>query len=120
MFLKSIKSSIRPTIIDNLIFTVTSDGFLVVLESSSGKVIRSTYIFDSIKKKKLKNLKPTGFIVGVNYIYLSTNKGYLIRINTTSGKSNSVIKIAGGKILSPYVSVNNLYILKSNSIIKFN
>ena len=116
----SIDSSMRPTIIDNLIFTVTSDGFLVILESSTGKVIRSTYIFDSIKKKKLKNLKPTGFIVGVNDIYLSTNKGYLIRINTTSGKSNSVIKIAGGKILRPYVSVNNLYILKSNSIIKFN
>ena len=116
----SIDSSIRPTIIDNLIFTVTSDGFLVILESSTGKVIRSTYIFDSIKKKKLKNLKPTGFIVGVNDIYLSTNKGYLIKINTMSGKSNSVIKIAGGKILRPYVSVDNLYILKSNSIIKFN
>ena len=116
----SIDSSMRPTIIDNLIFTVTSDGFLVILESSTGKVIRSTYIFDLIKKKKLKNLKPTGFIVGVNDIYLSTNKGYLIKINTMSGKSNSVIKIAGGKILRPYVSVNNLYILKSNSIIKFN
>jgi outer membrane protein assembly factor BamB len=64
----SIDSSMRPTIIDNLIFTVTSDGFLVILELSTGKVIRSTYIFDLVKKKKLKNLKPTGFIVGVNQI----------------------------------------------------
>ena len=115
----SVNSSIRPTIIDNLIFTITSNGFLVLLDKNTGKVIRSTFIFNQIKKNKLKNVKPTGFIVGLNNIYLSTDKGYLIIIDIESGKSNSVIKIAGGKILRPYISSNDLYIIKSNSVIKF-
>ena len=115
----SVNSSIRPTIIDNLIFTITSNGFLVLLDKNTGKVIRSTFIFNQIKKNKLKNVKPTGFIVGLNNIYLSTDKGYLIIIDIESGKSNSMIKIAGSKILRPYISSNDLYIIKSNSVIKF-
>ncbi len=115
----SVNSSLRPTIIDNLIFTITSNGFLVVLDKNTGKVIRSTFIFNQIKKNKLKNIKPIGFIVGLNNIYLSTDKGYLIIIDIESGKSNSMIKIAGGKILRPYISSNDLYIIKSNSVIKF-
>ena len=115
----SVNSSLRPTIIDNLIFTITSNGFLVVLDKNTGKVIRSTFIFNQIKKNKLKNIKPVGFIVGLKNIYLSTDKGYLIIIDIESGKSNSMIKIAGGKILRPYISSNDLYIIKSNSVIKF-
>ena len=115
----SVNSSLRPTIIDNLIFTITSNGFLVLLDKNTGKVIRSTFIFNQIKKNKLKNVKPTGFIVGLNNIYLSTDKGYLIIIDIESGKSNSMIKIAGSKILRPYISSNDLYIIKSNSVIKF-
>ena len=65
-------------------------------------------------------MKPTGFIIGKKNIYLSTDNGQLIIINIMSGKSTSIIKIAGGKISRPYVFSNDLYILKSNSIIKFN
>ncbi len=115
-----INSNLRPSIIDNLIFSVTSNGFLVVLDKESGQVVRSTYIFDQIKESKRDIIKPTGFIVGKNYIYLSTDNGYLISINIISGKSNSVIKLSGGKISRPYISENDLYILKNNSIIKFN
>ena len=117
---KDINSTLRPSIVDNLIFTVTLDGFLVILEKETGKIIRSTFVFDQIKENKRKNMKPTGFIIGKKNIYLSTDNGQLIIINIMSGKSTSIIKIAGGKISRPYVFSNDLYILKSNSIIKFN
>ena len=115
-----INSSLRPSIVDNLIFTITSDGFLVILEKENGKIIRSNYIFNKIKKSKVKNIKPTGFIIGLNNIYVSTDKGYLIIIDITSGKSKSVFRISSDKISRPYLSENDLYILKSNGIIKFN
>ncbi len=115
-----INSSLRPSIVDNLIFTITSDGYLVILEKENGKIIRSNYIFNKIKKSKVKNIKPTGFIIGLNNIYVSTDKGYLIIIDITSGKSKSVLRISSDKISRPYLSENDLYILKSNGIIKFN
>tara|TARA_A100000164_G_C21925469_1_gene782832 strand:- start:183 stop:1490 length:1308 start_codon:yes stop_codon:yes gene_type:complete len=117
---KSINSTLRPTIIDNLIFTISMNGYFVILDKETGEVIRSTYIFDQIKNKKIKNLLPTGFIVGSNKIYLSTNKGYLIVVNISSGKTITSKKIAGSQISRPYLSENNFYILKSGSVIKFN
>jgi len=117
---QNINSSLRPAYIDDLIFTVTEEGFLIVIESNTGNIIRSTYLFESIKEKKRKKIKPIGFIVGKKNIYLSTNTGRLFVIDILSGKTQSVIKIDNKKISRPKVLNQNLYIAKDNSIVKLN
>tara|TARA_B100000949_G_scaffold227491_1_gene233938 strand:- start:113 stop:1417 length:1305 start_codon:yes stop_codon:yes gene_type:complete len=115
---QKINSNLRPTIVDNLIFTVTMEGFLVVVENSTGNIIRITNVFDRFKKKKKSKIKPVGFIVGTSNIYLTTDNGRLIIIDILSGKSSLILKIDNEKISRPFILNKNLFIVKDNAIIK--
>jgi outer membrane protein assembly factor BamB len=115
-----INSTLRSTIIDNYIFTVSKEGYLIIIDKLSGDIIRNTDIFKNIKNKKRANIEPTGFIVGSKSIYLTTNNGRLLIIDITTGRTQNTIKIDNNKILRPSVSKENLYIIKDNSIIKLN
>ena len=115
---QKINSNLRPTIVDNLVFTVTMEGFLVVVENSTGNIIRITNVFDRFKKKKKSKIKPVGFIVGSSNIYLTTDNGRLIIIDILSGKSSLILKIDNGKISRPFILNKNLFIVKDNAIIK--
>ena len=46
---QKINSNLRPTLIDNYIFTVSLEGYLIIIEKTSGNIIRSTNIFRGIK-----------------------------------------------------------------------
>ena len=115
---QKINSNLRPTIVDNLVFTVTMEGFLVVIENPTGNIIRVTNVFDRFKKKKKSKIKPVGFIVGTNNIYLTTDNGRLIIIDILSGKSSLILKIDNEKISRPFILNKNLFIAKDNAIIK--
>ena len=115
---QKINSNLRPTIVDNLIFTVTMEGFLVVVENSTGNIIRITNVFDRFKKKKKSKIKPVGLIVGASNIYLTTDNGRLIIIDILSGKSSLILKIDNEKISRPFILNKNLFIVKDNAIIK--
>ena len=115
---QKINSSIRSTIIDNFVFVVTEEGFLVIVEVDTGNIIRITNIFDRFKKKKIKNIKPVGFIVGTKNIYLTTSNGRLIVIDVLKGKSSLILKIDNERISRPFILNKNLYIIKDNAIIK--
>ena len=115
-----INSNIRPTVVDNYLFTVSIEGFLMVLEKNTGNIIRVTDVFNNFKKKKRNSIKPTGFIVGLNNIYLSTNNGKLLVIDIITGKTITVLKIDNEKISRPFVLDNNLFLIKDNAIIKLN
>jgi outer membrane protein assembly factor BamB len=117
---QKINSNLRSTIIDNYIFSVSLEGYLVIIEKQTGNIFRITNIFKSLKIKKKSNVEPTGFIVGRNNIYLTTNNGRLLVINVETGLTSSILKIAKGKISRPSVLNQNLYIIKENSIIKLN
>ncbi len=117
---QTINSNLRPTYADGLVFTVTLEGYLVVIDSRNGNIVRMTNIFEQIKKYKKNNIKPEGFIVAKDEIYLSLNNGKLIVIDITTGRSKNILKIDNGKISRPYVLNNNMYIVKDNSIIKLN
>jgi outer membrane protein assembly factor BamB len=117
---QKINSNIRPTLIENLIFTVTIEGFLVVIDNKTGNIIRITNVFDKIKKNKRSKIKPVGFIVGTKNIYLTTDNGLLIIIDISSGRSSSILKVDNGKISRPFILNENLFIIKDNSIIKLN
>ncbi len=113
-----VNSNIRPNIIGNYIFTVSLEGFLVVIEKKSGNIIRVTDIFNNFKKKKRDKIKPVGFIVGLNNLYLTTNNGKLLVIDTKSGKTVSVLKIDSDKISRPFMINKSLFVIKDNAIIK--
>ena len=117
---QKINSNIRPTLIENLIFTVTIEGFLVVIDNKTGNIIRITNVFDKIKKNKRSKIKPVGFIVGTKNIYLTTDNGLLILIDISSGRSSSILKVDNEKISRPFILNKNLFIIKDNSIIKLN
>ena len=114
----NVNSNLRPTVVDNFIITVSLEGYLIVIDKITGNIIKVTDIFNNFKPKKRKEILPTGFIVGLKNIYLSTNIGRLLVIDIKSGKTISTLKIDKDKISRPFVSNKNLYLVKDNAIIK--
>ncbi|MBD1156836.1 PQQ-like beta-propeller repeat protein [Pelagibacterales bacterium SAG-MED20] len=113
-------SNLRPTLIDDYIFTVTLEGYLMIINKNDGKIVRVTDVFSNFKAKKRNKIKPTGFIIGKNDIYLTTDHGRLLIIDVNSGLTKSMIKIVNKKISRPSVLNQNLFIISDNSIIKLN
>ena len=73
----------------------------------------------NIKNKKNK-IKPTGFIIARNKIYLSLNNGRLIKSDVTTGIEENIFKLGNSKILRPSIFSDKMYLLKNNAIIKTN
>ena len=117
---QKLNSNLRPTYVDGLVFTVTLEGYLSIIDSRNGNLVRMTNIFDKIKKHKKKNIKPVGFIITKEKIYLSLNNGRLIIIDILTGKALDVIKIDNEKISRPYIFNNDMFIVKDNAILKLN
>ena len=117
---QNLNSNLRPTFADNLIFTVTLEGYLAAIDSRNGNIVRMTSVLSQIKNYKKKNIKPEGFIVGKKNIYLSLNNGRIVVIKILNGKPIDIIKIDNGKISRPYVLNNDMFVVKDNAIIKMN
>ena len=115
---QNINSSTQPTIINDLIFTITNEGYLTIIDSKQGNIIKVTDIFSLIKKKKRKKISPVGFVIAKKNIYLTTDHGRLFVIDIQSGKTKSIMKIANNKISRPFILNENLFLIKDNSIIK--
>ncbi len=115
-----INSSLRSTLVDQYIFSISLEGYLIVTEKNSGNIIRVTDIFKNFKEKKRSKIKPTGFILGLSKIYLSTSNGRLIVIDIDTGKPISTLKIDNEKISRPFVSNRNLFVIKDKAIIRLN
>ena len=113
-----VNSNLRPSLVGNYIFTISIEGYLVIIEKNSGNIIRITDIFNNFKIKKRKKIKPVGFIIGSNNIYLTTENGRLLIIDIKTGKTNSILKIDNEKISRPFVLNENLFVVKNNAIIK--
>ena len=96
------------------------EGFLMITEKNSGNIIRVTDVFQNFKIKKRAEIKPTGFVVGLSNIYLSTSNGKLLIIDILTGKTVSILKIDNDKISKPFVQNKDLFLIKDNAIIKLN
>ena len=117
---QKVNSDLRPTLIGNVVLTISSEGYLYIIENETGNIIRVTDIFNRFKDKKRKNIKPIGFLVGINDIFLTTDKGSLLVIDKSTGKTKSIFKFSKGKLSRPLSSNQNMFIIKDNSIIKLN
>ena len=117
---QNLNSNLRPTFVDSLLFTITMEGYLVVIDSRNGNIVRMTNIINKIKNYKKENIKPIGFIVTRDKIYLSLSNGRLIIVETLTGKPIDIKKIDNEKISRPYILNNDMYIIKDNAILKLN
>ena len=115
-----INSNLRPIIIGNILFTISLEGYLFLIDKNKGSIIRVTDVFDNFKSKKRNLIKPTGFILGRDNIYLSTNNGRLLVIDVANGKTISTLKIDNEKILKPVYFDEKLFVVKNNAIIRLN
>ena len=115
-----INSSLKSTIIGDILFSISNEGYLFLVNKNNGNIMRITDIFSSLKPKEKSIIKPTGFIMGLDKIYVSTNNGKLFIVDIESGKTSSFIKIDNKKILRPSVYNGSLFTAKDNAIIKLN
>ena len=113
-----VNSFITPIIVDNIIFTISNEGYLILIEKKSGNIIKVTDIFDIFKPTERENILPTGFIIGFDKIYLSTTNGRLLIIDISSGKTISSLKIDNSTLSRPFIMNNVMYIAKDNAVVK--
>ena len=114
---QTVNSTLEPVIIENLLFSVSREGYLFVIDNKRGNIIRITNMLKNIKNKK-NEIKPSGFIIARNKIYLSLNNGRVIKTDVTTGIEENIYKLSGSKLLRPKIFGKNMYLLKNNAIIK--
>tara|TARA_B100000963_G_scaffold282308_1_gene250898 strand:+ start:196 stop:1494 length:1299 start_codon:yes stop_codon:yes gene_type:complete len=115
-----INSNLRSSLINNYLISISIEGYLIITEKKSGNILRVTDVFQNFKVKNRSKIKPVGFIVGVNNIYLSTSNGRILIIEIASGKTISTKKVDNEKVSKPFIQNKNLFLIKNNAIIKLN
>ena len=114
---QTVNSSLIPIIIEDLVITISNEGYLFVIDSINGNIIRINNLLKNIKNKK-NQIKTSGFVVARNKIYLSLNNGRIIKIDLTTGIEENIYKLGNSKILRPNIFSDKMYLLKHNAIIK--
>jgi outer membrane protein assembly factor BamB len=119
-WINEINSILTPIIVDDFIFTVSNSGHLFTLQNKQGNIIKINNLYKNYDQKNRKKIKPTGFTIGKNLLYLSNNDGNLFVIELTSGNILKVEKISRGFISKPFIHNKKLFVVKNGSIIKYN
>jgi len=114
----NVNSNLRPILIGNYIFTISLEGYLIIIEKNNGNILRITDVFNGFKQKKRDKIKPVGFVVGIKNIYLTTDNGRMLVVDIKTGKTTSIFKIDNEKISRPFILNKNLFVVKDNAIIK--
>jgi len=118
-WINEINSNLTPIILGNLIFTISNDGFLFVIEKNNGNIIRVTDIYENYKDKKRKNIYPVGFVMGNKKLYLTNSDGKMMVVDLSLGDVLLIKKVSGGPLSEPYVFNNHLFIVRNGSIIQY-
>ena len=119
-WINEINSNLTPIISSNLIFTVSNEGYLYVIEKNNGNIIRISDLYIDYKIKKRKNVKPIGFAIGDKKLYLTNTDGKMIIVDLNLGKVIGVEKIAGNFTSRPFIFNQSLFVIRNGSIIQYN
>ena len=119
-WINEVNSSVTPILIGNLIFTVSNEGYLFVIEKNNGNIIRITDLYKNYKEKKRADIKPIGFVIGNRNLYLTNSDGQMIVVDLVTGKSIYNIKVANSFVSEPFISNENLFVIRKGSIIQYN
>ena len=119
-WINDINSNLTPIIIGNLVFTVSNDGYLHVIEKSNGNIIRINDLYVNYKQKKRNKVKPIGFVIGNDKLFLTNTDGKMIVVDLREGKITGIEKIAADFTSKPFIFNQNLFVIKNGSILRFN
>jgi len=119
-WVNEVSSNVTPILIGNLIFTISNDGFLYVIEKNNGNIIRITDLYKNYKEKKRADIKPIGFVTGSRNLYLTNSDGNMNVIDLVTGASIYNIKVAYNIISEPFIFNKNLFVIRKGSIIQYN
>jgi len=119
-WINEINSSIMPFVTGNLIFTVSNEGYLYVLEKNNGNIIRVTNLYNNYKEKKRSNIKPIGFTIGKTNLYLTNNDGKMIVADLVTGRTTNVVKVSNSVMSEPFIFNKNLFVIKNGSVVQYN
>ena len=115
-----ISSNITPVITGNLIFTVSEDGYLLVIEKNKGNIIRVTDLLKNYKLKKRKDIKPVGFAIDDTTLYLTNSDGKMILADLSIGNIKTIEKVSGDFVSRPFIFNQNLFVIRNGSIVQYN
>ncbi|MDC0429729.1 PQQ-like beta-propeller repeat protein [Candidatus Pelagibacter sp.] len=119
-WINEINSNITPIISGNLVFTISNDGYLHIVEKDKGNIIKINDLYLNYKLKDRKEVKPVGFAMGNTKLYLTNSDGKIIIVDLTLGNITRIEKIAGDFVSRPFIYNQNLFIIKNGSIVQYN
>ena len=119
-WINKVNSNIKPILVGNLIFTISNEGYLHLIDKNKGNIVRITDLFLNYKSNKRKNIYPVGFVIGNKNLFLTNSDGKMIVAAIEDGKIIKIEKVSGGLISEPFIFNNNLYVVKNGSIIRYN
>ena len=119
-WINKINSNINPIISGDLIFTISNDGYLIIIEKNNGNIIRITDIYKNYKIKKRKNIYPVGFAIGKSNLFVTNNDGKIIVADVSKGIILKTEKVSNDFISEPFILNDNLFIIRNGSIIRYN
>ena len=118
-WVNDISSSLTPILIKNLIITISDNGYLFMIDKDKGNIIKINDIYKIYKDKDRKKIKPIGFSISQDKIYLSNSDGKLIILELKTGKIQKVEKIARKIMSKPFLYNNHLFMIKNGAIIQY-
>ena len=119
-WINEINSNLTPIISGNVIFTVSNEGYLYVVEKNNGNIVRISDLYSDYKSKKRKNVKPIGFAIGNTKLYLTNTDGKMIVVDLNLGKVIGIKKVAGNFTSRPFIFNQSLFVIRNGSIIQYN
>ena len=118
-WINNISSSLTPILINNLIITISDNGYLFVIDKEKGNIIKIKDIYKIYKDKNRKKIKPTGFSISQDKIYIFNNDGKLIILELETGNVSKVEKIARNIMSKPILYNNHLFIIKNGAVVQY-
>ena len=118
-WINDISSSLTPIVIGNFIITFSDNGYLFVIDKEQGNIIKIKDIYKMYKDKNRKKIRPTGFSISQDKIYLSNNDGKLIILDLKTGNVLKAEKIARKIMSKPFLYNNHLFMIKNGSVVQY-
>ena len=118
-WINDISSSLTPIVIGNFIITFSDNGYLFVIDKEQGNIIKIKDIYKMYKDKNRKKIRPTGFSISQDKIYLSNNDGKLMILDLKTGNVLKAEKIARKIMSKPFLYNNHLFMIKNGSVVQY-
>ena len=118
-WINKIRSNLTPILLNDLIITISSDGYFYVIDKNQGNIIRINDIFKDYKIKKRKFMKPIGFSISQDKLYVSISNGEIKVIKLDTGKIAQDVKVSKNFLSRPIIYNKNLFVIKNGSIVQY-